>query len=201
MWGDIMDDNREESIFSSLIEFTKKPVFSKIIVVVGVVGIGLIFLSGFIPKSPKSDETIKVQNSNSTSLTEYENQLEQNLAEIICNINGAGSTKVFLTMESSAEQIFASDNSIAQNNSNNTKSSNDTQSQKDITSENKYITVELSDGTQQTVLVKEIQPKVRGVLVVCAGGDNNVVKEKVIDAVTKALDISSSKVSVAGLSQ
>lgn len=201
MWGDIMDDNREESIFSSLVEFTKKPVFSKIIVVVGVVGIGLIFLSGFIPKSPKNDETIKVQNSNSTSLTEYENQLEQSLAEIICNINGAGSTKVFLTMESSAEQIFASDNSIAQNNSNNTKSSNDTQSQKDITSENKYITVELSDGTQQTVLVKEIQPKVRGVLVVCAGGDNNVVKEKVIDAVTKALDISSSKVSVAGLSQ
>lgn len=201
MWGEFMDDNREESIFSGLIAFTKKPIFAKVIVFVGVVGIGLILLSGFIPKSPKNDDTIKVQNNNSTSLTEYENQLEQNLAEIICNISGAGSTKVFLTMESSAEQIFASDNSIAQNNSNNTKSSSDTQSQKDITSENKYITVELSDGTQQTVLVKEIQPKVRGVLVVCAGGDNNVVKEKVIDAVTKALDISSSKVSVAGLSQ
>lgn len=201
MWGELMDDNREESIFSGLVAFTKKPIFAKVIVFVGVVGIGLIFLSGFIPKSPKNDETLKIQNDNSTSLTEYENQLEQNLAEIICNINGAGSTKVFLTMESSAEQIFASDNSIAQNNSNNTKSSSDTQSQKDITSENKYITVELSDGTQQTVLVKEIQPKVRGVLVVCAGGDNNVVKQKVIDAVTKALDISSSKVSVAGLSQ
>lgn len=182
--------------FSSL---TKSPLFIRTIVILGIAGITLILFSSFIPSSNQKN-TAEKSNNSYVNLTQYENELEQNLAEIICSINGAGTTKVLLTMESTVEQIYAADNNIAQNDSNNKKNS-DSESKKDITSENKYITVELADGTEQTVLIKEIQPKVRGVLVVCSGGDNNVVKEKVIDAVTKVLDISSSKVSVVGLSQ
>lgn len=201
MWGDYLEEKNTESIFSKLNSFTKNPKFVKTVIIVGFVGIALILFSEFFKDNRQNDE---MKNNNSqiayVSLTEYENQLEQSLAEIICSINGAGTTKVMLTMDSTVEQVFASNKNMSQNNSNNEKQS-DITSNKDVTAESTYITVELSDGTEQTVLVKEIQPKVRGVLVVCAGGDNSVVKEKVIDAVTKALDISSSKVSVAGLSQ
>ena len=47
--------------------------------------------------------------------------------------------------------------------------------------------------------VKSITPTVRGVVVVCDGGDNPVVMERVMSAVTKSLDISSDKVSITKL--
>jgi stage III sporulation protein AG len=41
-----------------------------------------------------------------------------------------------------------------------------------------------------------ITPKVRGVVVVCDGGDSVLVKEKLVEAVTKVLGISSARVCV-----
>lgn len=46
---------------------------------------------------------------------------------------------------------------------------------------------------QKTV---SIEPKVRGVVVVCDGGDDPTVVARILDAVTKALDISSDKVCI-----
>lgn len=191
--------NDDSSVLSRLDNFTKNTSFVKIIVIIGLLGIGLILLSGLLPE--KNDKTQTQTNSQIAyvSLTQYENELEQNLADIISSINGAGKTRVLLTMESTVEQVYATDKNMTQKDTVN--SGEATQTNKDTSADSTYITVELADGTQQTVLLKEIQPRVRGVLVVCSGGDNSVVKEKIVDAVTKALDISSSRVSVAGLSQ
>jgi stage III sporulation protein AG len=156
-------------------------------------------MSGIFTDKKDSNEVTPASDIAYISLTKYENELEQNLADIISSINGAGKTRVLLTMDSTVEQVYATDKSMSQNNSEN--SGDNTESKEDTSATTTYITVELSDGTQQTVLLKEIQPKVRGVLVVCSGGDNNVVKEKIVDAVTKVLNISSSRVSVAGLTQ
>lgn len=65
-----------------------------------------------------------------------------------------------------------------------------------LTMENSVEYVYLSNGDTKT---KSIEPTVRGVAVVCDGGENPVTKEKVIDVVTKALNISSSRVSVTKL--
>lgn len=199
MWGDKLEE-ANQGILSRLKEYTKSPRFVKGLAVVGLVGIVLILLSDLFQGKAVDNQqpTTEIQY---VSLAEYENQLEQGLAEIISSINGAGKTRVLLTMESTVEQVYATNKNLAQNNSTNSSNGNLPSSDNDTQAESTYITVELSDGTEQTVLVKEIQPKVRGVLVVCAGGDDSIVREKIIDAVTKALDISSSKVSVAGLSQ
>ena len=47
--------------------------------------------------------------------------------------------------------------------------------------------------------IKSITPTVRGVVVVCDGGDDPVVAERIMSAVTKSLDISSDKVSITKL--
>lgn len=65
-----------------------------------------------------------------------------------------------------------------------------------LTMENSVEYVYLSNGDTKT---KSIEPTVRGVAVVCDGGDDPVTKEKIIDVVTKALNISSSRVSVTKL--
>ena len=163
MWGDKLEDVRE-SILTKLREYTKNTKFVTVIVAIGLIGIVLILLSDLVkPKTSEekqSDTQIKY-----VSLDEYENRLEQGLAEIISSINGAGKTRVLLTMESTVEQVYATNKNLSQDNSTNVDNSNSS-SDKDIQAETTYITVELSDGTEETVLVKEIQPKVRGVLVV-----------------------------------
>lgn len=129
-----------------------------IIIVVGLIGIGLIFLSNWVDfgslTSEKGDEAFSVKT--------YSTKIENDLQTVISKIQGAGKTEVLLTMENSVEYVY------------------------------------LDNSTTKT---KEIEPLIRGVLVVCEGGDDPVVVERVADAVTKALDISTAKVCITKLSE
>ena len=53
-------------------------------------------------------------------------------------------------------------------------------------------------GKNADMLLSVTAPKVRGVIVVCDGGDSVSVKEKVVEAVTGVFGISSLRISVAG---
>ena len=50
---------------------------------------------------------------------------------------------------------------------------------------------------EEPLVLKTKEAKIRGVLVVCEGGENPLVCEKVLEAVCALLDIPSNKVSVA----
>lgn len=67
-----------------------------------------------------------------------------------------------------------------------------------VTMENSAEVVFLENGAAKT---KEIQPTVRGVLVLCEGGGDPVTAGRVTEAVTKALGVSSAKVCVEPLSE
>ena len=62
-----------------------------------------------------------------------------------------------------------------------------------LTMDNGGENVYLKNTDTKTV---SIEPKVRGVVVVCDGGDDPLVVSRVLDAVTKALNISSDKVCI-----
>lgn len=130
----------------------------RIIIIAGIVGIALIFLSTYIDfgKSDidKADKAFSVKT--------YSTEIENNLQSVISKIQGAGETHVLLTMENSVEYVY------------------------------------LGDSTTKT---KEIEPLIRGVLVVCEGGDEPVVIQRITDAVTKSLGISTAKVCITKLSE
>lgn len=62
-----------------------------------------------------------------------------------------------------------------------------------LTMDNGGENVYLKNTDTKTV---SIEPKVRGVVVVCDGGDDPIVTSRVMDAVTKALNIRSDKVCI-----
>ena len=130
----------------------------KIIIITGVIGIALIFISSYID----FDSMNKSDKDKEFSVTTYSTEIENDLQTVISQIEGAGETKVLLTLENSVEYVY------------------------------------LKDSTTKT---KEIEPLIRGVLVVCEGGDDPVVVERITDAVTKALDISTAKVCITKLSE
>lgn len=163
----------------------------KIIIFLGFAGIALIFISNlFDGKSSKGTETAPIIQAE-YSLQEYTTQLEQRLSEIISEIDGAGRAEVFLTLESTSESVYAADKKESS-----TQKSNNGSSENESSHEASYITVKLSDGTQQMIKVKEIEPKIRGVVVVCSGGGDSVVRERIMQAVKTVFDISSAKVCV-----
>lgn len=67
---------------------------------------------------------------------------------------------------------------------------------------NVMVTLDTSEQTEYgknaDMLLSVTAPKVRGVIVVCEGGDSVSVKEKVIEAVTGVFGISSLRISVSG---
>lgn len=130
----------------------------RIIIIAGLAGMALIFLSNYIEIGNSSNG----EREEEFSVTTYSTQIENDLQSVISRIEGAGQTEVLLTMENSVEYVY------------------------------------LDDSTTKT---KEIEPLIRGVLVVCEGGDSPVVVERITEAVTKSLDISAAKVCITKLSE
>lgn len=185
-----------KSRFQSISTDKKK---RNIIVAVGLIGIILIFLSDFmLPQSESGEDntsSAEQQKITESSAESYKAELENELISIISEIEGAGEVKIMITMESTTEDVYAverSCNEQSQSSEDGSKSSAENMYEED----NTYVTVKNKDGSESVVKLKQLMPKIRGVLVVCDGGGNPVVQEKITQAVSSVLNISSGKVYV-----
>lgn len=165
---------------------------NQIIVVIGLIGLILISASSFL-KKPAKKQNLPAQNQTMESRKE---KLEQNLENIISSIEGAGKSKVLITFENSAETVYAAEERKNKEASEDKSEDKITRKKETDDCEKKYITIKDSEGTEHALAVKEIEPKVKGVIVICPGGDNPVVKKRIIEAVTTALNIISKHVCV-----
>lgn len=73
---------------------------------VGVLGVVLLILSEFIPSGEKKAEK-KESVTAAQSQETYAEDIEKRLTEIVSSIDGAGKTRVMVTLESGAEQVYA----------------------------------------------------------------------------------------------
>ena len=64
-----------------------------------------------------------------------------------------------------------------------------------------YILVKAADGSQKPLIVTKTEPEIRGVVVVSRGGSDPKMREKIVEAVKTALDLSSTQVCVVGYSE
>lgn len=105
----------------------------------------------------------------------YQEELEQRLQDIISEIQGVGKVTVMVTISGSEENVYAEDISE---------------------SEQKTDRETVIVGSKEALLKATKNPEVKGVLVVCSGGDRPQIQEKVVNAVSTVLDIPTSKVFV-----
>lgn len=176
-------------------EFLLKDKCKKVIVCIGLLGIALIFISELFRTNNVKKVTADVSGASSGTY-EYVVQLENNLRDLISSIKGAGNTRVLVTLENSEETIYATEE---KKNKEATEDKTDGQMSKKRESddcEKKYIKVRDADGTERALSVTQIQPTVKGVVVVCDGGDIPEVQQKITYAVKTALNITSKRVYV-----
>ena len=168
--------------------------YKQIIIIVGFIGIGLIFFSGFLTQDKKGKEVnIKTESS---SIDDYVKQLEENLTNMVSCIKGAGNCKVMVTIESGAQTIYATEGKKNTEDTEDSSNGELKRKQKTDDSETKYITIKGSDGEEKALAITEVQPIVKGVVVECEGGDDPKVQQRVINAITTALNITNKRVCV-----
>lgn len=148
-------------------------------------GLFLIFAAGM--RGTHLSERNKTGSEN--PLDDYIKDMEERLCETVSHIKGAGSTRVFITVENSFETVYASNAKLDE-------SGDDTKSTKTTQKELAYMTSK-TDG-EAPVVIKQICPKLCGVLVVCEGGERADVRDEITKAVSTAVGISKNKIYVSG---
>ena len=167
----------------------------KIVVALGLLGMALILLSQFFSIGEKSAKDIDTATAQFTSEA-YIADLEAKLTSLISGMEGVGEARVMVTLESGVEYIYAQEE---KRNTDVTQEGGATEAARIYEKENveqKYILVETQNGKKQPLLKTERQPKVQGVVIVCEGASNIHVEQDLINVVTTALNIPSTRVCV-----
>lgn len=151
-------------------------------VVLAVIAILFLVLTEFTEKDEKKYDT-----ETTVSTEEYAENLEERLTKLISSVDGAGETVVMVTLEAGEENIYARE----------IKTDEETDGVKTSNKyEYEYIVMKNGSATESGMLLKVIEPDIRGVAVVCDGGDNAAVRENIINTVSAVLDIKTNKISV-----
>lgn len=172
--------NNFKEKFSGFIKSKNK---NKIIIAVGFIGILLILLSELNFGSGTSP---KEKNKNADmDYVSYVNSLNDQLTDLLTDMDGVGDCKVMITLRNTSESVYAKNSDSSS--SDNSKSNSD-----------EYVIYDSENG-DSPILLKENFPDIEGVAIVCSGGDNIAVKEKVIKCVSALFNISSNRISVTKL--
>lgn len=159
------------------------------IIFIGVVGLMLIGLSECVDSSSAvKDDSVSVSSEEFTKI------LENRLTEIISHIDGAGKSQVMVTLENGVQYVYATEQKSNSNRSEDTGDTSSRLSEQDDLEET-VIVVDAAEG-REGLLVTEMEPVVKGVVVICEGGDREEVRDKITKAVMTAVNITSKRVYV-----
>lgn len=151
---------------------------SKLLLVVGIVGIVLIFISSL---GDKTEEPLP--KSTDFSESEYRLSLEESVRQMVFGICGDNGAIVTITLDTGMVYEYA--NEVKE------KGAED-QNKTSEESEKTYITVRDKNGAETPLIITSYMPKVRGVSVICSASEEDA--EKIKNAVCAALDITSRKI-------
>ena len=112
----------------------------------------------------------------SVDATQLERAMEAELAQFLEGVAGIGSVQVFLTLESSTETVYLKSESAS--------------------GKSEYVTL-TQNGKSTPIVQKQIYATVRGVAVLCTGGDLPQNQERVIGLVSTAFHIPANRIFVA----
>lgn len=117
-------------------------------------------------------------------------EIEQKLKDILSKVEGAGEVDVVINYESSSELVPAM--SEQQNSSINQGEGTSSETK----NESRDIATVKEGSATSALIIKEIQPVVRGVIVVAEGAGDIGVRLQLLEAVQTFLDVSADKVEV-----
>ena len=163
------------TIIENLKNISQKPYFPKILVALGIAFMLLIL---FCDENDSNSSESNINNDFTLS-GNYIGNMEERLSDILGEIKGVGKNSIIVNYSSTEEYVYAEEIHQGTNQS-----------------ENNYV---IFDGTDsKEALVKKIKvPTISGIVIVCEGGDDPKICEKIYKAVSTAFNVPTNRIYVA----
>ena len=140
----------------------------------------------FFSYSENADETAAPASSSDVTdaetkgtLEEYKAEREEELKQLLQRVDGVGHADVMITLKASNEKVTLKDNT-----------------QKGESNEEKTVLVENSSRDSSPYIIQEKEPEIEGIVIVCEGGYDSVIKREITDAVSALFSIESHKIKI-----
>lgn len=151
----------------------------------GVLGVFLLIAGGLPFGDGKNDSQPAAEALTAQQRSEaYVRQLEETLTELIGSIEGAGRTRVAVTLDASAETVYALDETDGGENG-----------QRQL----EHILMDTGDG-QDALVEMTWEPVIRGIAVVCEGAGDVTVNAQITQAVSVLTGVSTNRISISKMS-
>lgn len=157
---------------------------------VGIAGILLIFLSDFL-FSGTTDTSAAAQPAAQQDANAYVEQLEKRLEKMVGQVQGAGKTSVMITLETSGETLYAQDESADTQTQTGENGVESYHSQR----ESQYKIIDGQNG-DEPIITAQLLPEIKGVAVLCEGGDDIEVVSRVTELVSVVLGLGTNRICV-----
>ena len=167
-----------------------------------ILGAGVLLVTLSVPEFFRSDTKEEQQMAPSqtvqtdTGTTEtYVRQLEQRLEQLLSHVEGAGMVQVMITVQASKEKIVLKDvdykqeTTTEQDGAGGVRTIIQTEQQEESIKEQ-------TSGEELPYVVKELEPKVEGVVVIAEGSKRGTVDLDIVEAVQALFDLPAHKIKV-----
>ena len=135
-----------------------------IIILAGLLGVMLLLFGGGVDKSDNSVKSI----SEEDRFVEYSDKIEAKILELCSKVEGVNNVSVAVSFESGFEYVYATDG-------------------------DKTLTVG-SGSSENAVQVTQKPPTISGIGIVCSGGGNPQIQQKLINLISSAFGIGSNRI-------
>jgi len=176
------------------------------LVVLLCMGIALVIVANFYNSITYKGKNTSMENTenynqmngtyNLTNDDNYTTELQEQLSTILSKIAGAGKVSVMITYKSGKELVTQKDKSIVDKVTDEKDNDGGTRIINEYSVDDKTVMVNQQGGSSQPIVVKEINPEIKGVIVVAEGAWDSKVKLKISQAVQTVLDIPAYRVTV-----
>ncbi|WP_185897144.1 stage III sporulation protein AG [Paenibacillus zeisoli] len=183
----------------------------RLLIILGLIGVAFMLFSSFVnvkkidtggagrePPAQNQTQTTSAaspQEDGESAFDNIEGNLENRTKEILEKIVGVGTVDVMVTIDSTEEVVVQRNMKDSQEQTDETDAGGGKRHVTQYTRDGQIVTYEVS-GDSKPLITKKIKPKIRGVLVVARGAENKVVKQLIVDAVEKGLNVASYQISV-----
>ena len=170
------------------------------IIILGMIGTLLLLFGNMFSSINTPRERTVIQENNTkqelSTASNYQDQLEAKLEEIISLIDGVGRVRVQVYLKSSVEYEYEyNQNTTSKITSENDQSGGERRIEEDI-QESDLVILRDSSGNEQPLIRRKNIPVVSGILIVAEGAENSHIKYSITRAVSNLLELPLYKINI-----
>lgn len=170
------------------------------LLIIAICGVVLVILS--IPTEKK--DTVQKKASVNLELqpqnqADYTQELEERLKTFLQNIKGVGSVEVMITLEHTGEETALFEQPYSKNSRNRQEQDGSQEVEEAYDYQETVVLKRESNGAEVPYIISVKQPEIRGIAIVCQGGENPELVMKITSLIEALFHISAHKISVIGM--